>query len=350
MSTVKISGRAVGLNQRPYLIAEMSGNHNGSLERALQIVEGAARAGADAVKIQTYTADTMTIDSREPGFVIEDERSLWQGRTLYDLYEEAHMPWEWHEPIFDLASKRGIAAFSSPFDESAVEFLERLKVPAYKIASFENVDLPLIRRVAETGKPVIISTGMASVAEIGEAVETARGAGCHQLLLMKCTSNYPADPEDSNMRTIPHLRELFGCEVGISDHTPGVGVALAGVALGASAIEKHVTIDRDDGGVDAEFSLNLDELKVLREESERAWRSLGAVAYGPSKDERRSLQFRRSLYVVEGVRRGEPLTRENVRAIRPGLGMQPKLYGLILGRRAARDIKRGTPLSWDLIE
>jgi pseudaminic acid synthase len=350
MSTVKIAGKTIGLEDRPYLIAEMSANHNGSLERALKIVRGAAEAGADAVKLQTYTADTMTIDSRGPGFVIDDDRSLWRGRTLYDLYHEAHMPWEWHEAIFDLAEKLGVTAFSTPFDESAIEFLERLSAPAYKIASFENIDLPLIRLAAETGKPVIISTGMASIAEIGEAVETAKAAGCEQLVLMKCTSNYPADPRDANLRSIPYLRKGFHCEVGISDHTPGIGASVAAVALGASVIEKHVTLDRNDGGVDAEFSLSLEELRNLRDESERAWRSLGAVVCGPSDGERRSLQFRRSLYVVEDIKQGELFTRQNTRAIRPGFGMRPKSYETILGRRASRDIARGTPLSWDLIE
>jgi len=291
----------------------------------------------------------MTLDLAEREFVIDDPASLWAGRSLYDLYREAHTPWEWHAPIFERARARGLVAFSTPFDATAVDFLETLDVPCYKIASFENVDLPLIRKVATTGKPIIISTGLATLAEIAEAVAAARGAGCRDLVLLKCTSAYPASPADSHLRTIPHLRTAFGCEVGLSDHTLGVGAALAAVALGATVIEKHVTLRRADGGVDSAFSLEPHELKQLVEDGERARLALGEVRYGPSANEVNSLRFRRSLYVVRDVPRGQVFTRENVRAIRPGLGLPPKHFEQVLGRRAARDIAAGTALAWDLI-
>lgn len=347
---INIAGREIGTHTRPYLIAEMSGNHNRSLERALAIVDAAAAAGADAIKLQTYTADTMTLDLAEREFLIDDPKSLWAGRTLYDLYREAHTPWDWHAPIFERAKSRGLVAFSTPFDASAVDFLESLRVPLYKIASFENTDLPLIRRVAATGKPMIISTGLATIAEIAEAVAAARGAGCRHLVLLKCTSAYPASPADSHLRTIPHLRAAFGCEVGLSDHTLGNGAALASIALGATVIEKHVTLSRADGGVDSAFSLEPAELKQLVADAERARLALGDVHYGPGPNEINSLRFRRSLYVVRAVGRGEPFTRENVRAIRPGLGLPPKHFDSVIGRCAARDIVAGTALAWDLID
>jgi N-acetylneuraminate synthase len=326
----------------------MSGNHNQSLARALEIVEAAARSGAAALKIQTYTPDTMTLDLDVGEFHISDPNSLWAGTSLFKLYAEAQTPWEWHEPIFDRARALGMIAFSTPFDATAVDFLESLQVPAYKIASFENTDIPLIRKVASTGKPMIISTGMASVAELDESVSAARAAGCRDLVLLKCTSTYPASPENTNIRTIPHLRTLFDCEVGLSDHTMGSGVSIAAVALGATVIEKHFTLKRADGGVDSTFSMEPDEMRSLVVDSERAWAALGAVNYGPTAAERKSLGFRRSLYVVQDMKAGEQFTIYNLRAIRPGNGLQPKYYTEILGRRVKEDVKRGTPLSWDL--
>lgn len=344
-----INGRKIGPDAPPFIIAEMSGNHNQSLERALEIVEAAAKAGAHALKLQTYTADTMTLDIAEGEFFINDANSLWKGSSLHRLYQEAYTPWEWHKPIFDRCRELGMIGFSTPFDASAIDFLESLDVPAYKIASFENTDLPLIRRVAATGKPMIISTGMASIAELDETVRAAREAGCEDLVLLKCTSNYPATPENTNIRTIPHMRDLFGCQVGLSDHTMGVGVAVASVALGATVIEKHFTLRRADGGVDSAFSLEPEELKSLVVETERAWQSLGKVSYGPTEREKASLKFRRSLYIAGDMQAGDVFSKENLRAIRPGLGLAPKYLDVILGRRVAKDIKSGTPLSWDLI-
>ncbi len=349
MHGITIGQRTVGSEHPPFIIAEMSGNHNQSLDRALAIVEAAAKAGAHALKLQTYTPDTMTIDLDEREFHIDDPDSLWEGTSLYELYARAHTPWEWHEPIMKRAQELGLIAFSTPFDATAVDFLEELNVPAYKIASFENIDLPLIRKVAQTGKPIIMSTGMASVAELDEAVRAAREAGCQDIVLLKCTSSYPASPEQTNIRTIPHLRELFGVQVGLSDHTLGIGVAVASVALGATVIEKHFTLSRADGGVDAAFSLEPDEMKRLVEESKRAWQALGTVTYERTEKEKNSLQFRRSLYVVADMKAGERFTPENVRAIRPGLGLPPKYYDIVMGKEATHDIKRGTPVSWELI-
>ena len=339
----------LGRSTPPFVIAEMSGNHNQSLDRALAIVDAAADAGAHGLKIQTYTPDTMTIDIDEREFRISDPRSLWAGRSLYDLYGEARTPWEWHKPIFDRARERGMTAFSTPFDATSVEFLESLNVPCYKVASFENTDLPLIRQVAATGKPLIISTGMATVAELAETVAAAKDAGATDLVLLKCTSTYPATPEDTNLLTIPHLRELFGCEVGVSDHTMGVGVAVAGVALGASVIEKHFTLSRADGGVDSAFSLEPTELAQLVAETTRAWQAIGHVTYGPTAAEQNSLQYRRSLYVVKDLKAGDSLSRDNVRSIRPGLGLSPKYLERVLGRKVTRDVPRGTALTWSLI-
>lgn len=346
---MKIADRILGAGHRPYLIAEMSGNHNRSLDRALDIVSAAADSGADAVKLQTYTADTMTIDSRAPGFVIDDSKSLWNGRQLYELYDEAHTPWEWHAPIMEHAAKRGVHCFSSPFDASAVDFLEKLGAPAYKIASFEMTDLPLVRKVAATGKPMIISSGMASLAEIDEAVRAARGEGNEQICVLKCTSTYPATPENTNIRTIAHMREAFNCEIGLSDHTMGTGVAVASVAFGAVLIEKHFTLRRADGGVDSAFSLEPDEFLRLREECDRAWQALGAVTYGGTEAEKDSRAFRRSLYVTEDLAAGDVLTPGNLRAIRPGFGLPPKHYDVLLGRRVNRAVPRGTPVHWDLL-
>ena len=342
--------RRVGLSHAPLVIAELSGNHNRSLERALELIDAAANAGAHAVKLQTYTADIMTLDVRRDGFVIEDPSSLWLGRSLHELYAEAHTPWEWHAPLFARARERGMECLSTPFDASAVAFLEQFDPPAHKIASFELTDLELIAVTAKTGRPLIISTGMATVAEIDTAVRTARANGATEIVLLKCTSTYPASPANSNTATIPHLRALFGTETGISDHTPGIGVAVGAVALGASVIEKHLTLRRADGGVDSAFSLEPEELRALVVESERAWLGRGTVAYGPSNAERPSLQFRRSVYVARDVRRGEIFTEENLRVIRPGYGLEPRFFRQVLGRRAAADTEKGTPLSWELIE
>jgi pseudaminic acid synthase len=347
---INIAGRKIGGDQPPFVIAEMSGNHNQSLERALEIVEAAARTGAHALKIQTYTPETMTLDLDEREFRITDKNSLWQGTSLYKLYGEASTPWAWHQPIFDRAREMGMVPFSTPFDSTAVEFLESLNVSCYKIASFENTDLPLIQRVAATGKPMIISTGMATVAELDETVRTARDAGCKDLILLKCTSTYPATPENTNLLTIPHLQTLFNCEVGLSDHTMGIGVSVASVALGASVIEKHFTLNRNDGGVDSAFSMEPDEMSSLVLESERVWRALGVISYGPTEAEKKSLQYRRSLYIVEDIAAGEALTEKNLRAIRPGLGLAPKYLQIFLGKTITRDAKRGTALTWDLLK
>ncbi len=327
----------------------MSGNHNQSLDRALAIVDAAAKAGAHALKLQTYTADTMTLAINEGEFFISDEASLWKGKNLHDLYAMAYTPWDWHEPIMRRAKENGMLCFSSPFDETAVDFLESLDVPAYKIASFENVHLPLIKKAASTGKPVIISTGMATVSEIDDAVRTARGAGCRDLALLKCTSTYPATPANSNVLTIPHLRTLFGCEIGLSDHTMGIGASVAAVAHGATVIEKHFTLSRADGGVDGAFSLEPAEMASLVVETERAWQSLGEINYGPSEAEAASLVFRRSVYVAQDLAAGDTLTRDNLRCVRPGLGLPPKFYEMLLGRRVKVAVRKGTPMSWDLL-
>lgn len=347
---MRIANRRIGQNAPPFIIAEMSGNHNQSLERALEIVEAAARTGAHALKIQTYMPDTMTLDLDEREFHISDPNSLWAGTSLYKLYGEAYTPWEWHKPIFDRARELGMIPFSTPFDDTAVDFLESLDVPCYKIASFENTDLPLVRRVAATSKPLIISTGMASVAELDETVRAAHEAGCKDLILLKCTSTYPATAVNTNILTIPHLRELFGCEVGLSDHTMGVGVSVASVALGATVIEKHFTLSRADGGVDSSFSMEPTEMAQLVMETERAWQALGQVSYGPTEVEKKSLQYRRSLYVVQDLKAGDVLTSANVRAIRPGLGLPTKYLEHVLGRSVKQDVKRGTGLGWALLE
>lgn len=346
---MKIDERDIGQGSPPFIIAEMSGNHNQSLERALEIVEVAAETGVHGLKLQTYTADTMTIDVKADGFRIDDPGSLWSGRTLYELYQEAHTPWDWHGPIFKRARELGIIPFSAPFDETAVDFLESLDSPCYKVASFENTDIALIRKVASTGKPIIISTGMASIAELDDAVRAAREAGAKDIVLLKCTSAYPSTPKAANIATIPHMRELFSCEVGLSDHTMGIGVAVASVILGATVIEKHFTLRRADGGVDSSFSLEPDEMAALVTETERAWQSIGHVTYGATKADEKSKAFRRSLYFVEDVNAGDELTPKNVRAIRPGFGLSPGELPQILGRKAARDVKRGTPLSWDML-
>lgn len=346
---IKIGHKEIGRHTKPFIIAEMSGNHNQSLERALHLVELAAEAGVDALKLQTYTPDTITLDVHTGEFFIQDNVNIWKGNSLYNLYKEAYTPWEWHQEIFNKAKELGLLAFSSPFDETAVDFLETLDVPAYKIASFENVDIPLIRKVARTGKPIIISTGMATAAELDEAVRAARAEGNHQIVLLKCTSTYPATPANSNLATIPHMRDLFGTEVGLSDHTMGVGVSVAAVTLGATVIEKHFTTSRTDGGVDSAFSMEPHELKMLVEETERAWQSLGQIQYGPTEAEKDSTKFRRSLYIGEDLKAGDVLTEENLRNVRPGLGLPTKYYNLVLGKTVKQDVKKGTPLSWELL-
>jgi N-acetylneuraminate synthase len=346
---MNIGRHPVGRGHPPVIIAELSANHNGSLDHALAVVDAVAAAGAHVLKLQTYTADTITLDVDRPEFRIDTPGSLWQGRTLYDLYQEGSTPWEWHAPIAERCRERGLEWFSSPFDFTAVDLLEELDAPAYKIASFEIVDIPLVRRVARMGRPVVMSTGMATLEEIDAAVTAAREAGCHDLVLLQCTSTYPATPETSNLATIPHLARAFDCPVGLSDHTLGIGVPLAAVGLGAVLIEKHVTLDRSDGGLDAAFSLEPDELRELVEGSTLAWQAVGEVSYGPLPAERASLEHRRSLYVTEDLRAGDELTPANLRSIRPAAGLPPRYLDDLLGRRVGRDVARGTPASWDLL-
>lgn len=350
MKDIKIGNLLVGSDHKPMVIAEMSGNHNQSLDRAKSIIDAAAKAGAHAIKLQTYTPDTMTIDHHGGLFTIDDKDSLWAGRNLYDLYEEAHTPWDWHKPLFDHAKKQGLEIFSTPFDSTAVDFLEDLGVDAYKVASFENTDLPLLRYVAQTGKPVIMSTGLASISDLDDAVNTLRKNGCKDLILLKCTSSYPASPKNTDLLTIPHMSQLFQCQVGLSDHTGGIGAAIGAVALGATVVEKHFTLSRADGGVDAAFSLEPDELKSLVIESERVFQALGKVNYGVQEVEKKSLRFKRSIYVVKDIAVGEKLTHENIRIIRPGDGLKSKFMDEVIGRMAAKELHRGTPMSWDLIK
>ena len=346
---IKIDNFQISKNSVPFTIAEMSGNHNQSLDRALEIVEAVAKSGAHALKLQTYTPDTMTLDLKEGDFLITDEKSLWKGHTLYDLYRKAHTPWEWHKPIFDRARELGLIVFSTPFDDTAVDFLENLDVPCYKIASFENTDIPLIEKVASTGKPMIISTGMATIAELDETVRTARENGCRDIILLKCTSTYPATPENTNLMTIPHMRELFECEVGLSDHTLGIGVSVASVAIGATVIDKHFTLRREDGGVDAAFSLEPHEMKTLINETRRAWQAMGKISYGATESEKKSMVFRRSLYITQDLKPCDLLTRENLRSVRPGHGLKPKYYDIMLGKKVSKNVKKGTPVNWDLL-
>ena len=321
----------------------------GTLDRALEIVDAAAKSGAHGLKLQTYTPDTMTLDLNEGEFFISAENNLWKGRSLYELYQEAHTPWEWHKPIFERARELGLLVFSTPFDDTAVDFLEDLESPCYKIASFENIDIPLIRKVALTGKPMIISTGMATIAELDETVRTAREYGCNDIILLKCTSTYPATPENTNLQTIPHMQDLFNCEVGLSDHTLGIGASIASVTLGATVIEKHFTLSRAEGGVDAAFSLEPDEMRLLVEESKRAWQALGRIIYGPTEAEKKSMIFRRSLYITQNLKAGDVLTKENIRSIRPGHGLPPKYLDVVLGKKVAMDVKKGTPVSWQIV-
>lgn len=343
MKDIKIAHHTIGVNHSPFIIAEMSGNHNQSLDRALEIVDAAALAGAHAIKLQTYTADTITMKG---AYTINDENSLWNGKELHDLYKQAYTPWEWHKPIFERAKEKGLIAFSSPFDETAVDFLESLNVPAYKIASFENTHLPLIRKVAQTGKPVIISTGVSSISDIDETVRLLRNEGCENFVLLKCTSTYPATPENTNILTIPHLSQLHNCLVGLSDHTMGIGVSVAAVALGARIIEKHFTLRRADGGVDSTFSLEPEELKALVIETHNAFLSLGEIRYGVQKAEEKSKFFKRSIYVAKDIAIGEIFTNENLKIIRPGDGLAPKFIDDIIGLPSKNNLKQGSPLTF----
>lgn len=349
MNDIQFAGITVGNNHKPFVIAEMSGNHNQSLERALSIIDAAADAGAHAIKLQTYTPDTLTIDVSHGEFFISDPKSLWEGKNLYELYKEAYTPWEWHKALFDRAKQRGIFCFSTPFDDSAVDFLESLDMPVYKIASFENNHLPLLKKIAQTHKPVIMSTGISTLADIEIAVKTLRENRCRDLILLKCTSTYPATPENTNILTIPHMANLFDCHVGLSDHTMGVGTAVAAVALGARVIEKHFTLDRSEGGVDSAFSMEPAEFKVLIEETERAFLSLGKVTYGILKDEEKSLGFKRSVYVIADMEAGEEFNQSNIRIIRPGHGLAPKYFEMLLGKKINKSVKKGTALTFDLI-
>lgn len=344
-NTIIIDNRNIGLGNPPFIIAEMSGNHNQSLDRALDIVEAAAKSGAHALKLQTYTADTMTLDVQDGDFFINDSNSLWKGHSLHRLYQKAYTPWEWHKPIFEKCKELGLICFSTPFDETAVDFLEKLNVPCYKIASFENNHTPLIKKVAQTGKPIILSTGMASVSELEDAVKTIKATGNEQIVLLKCTSAYPATAADANILTIPHMKDLFETQVGLSDHTLGLGVAIASVVLGATVIEKHFTISRAESGVDSAFSLEPDELKNLVIESKRAWQSLGKVTYGVSKNEKESKQFRRSIYVSKDIKAGEILTKDNIKIVRPGFGLEPKYFEELLGKTVNCNLKKGCPFS-----
>jgi pseudaminic acid synthase len=349
MNDINLEGRLIGPNHPPFIIAEMSGNHNQSLERALEIVESAAKAGVHALKIQTYTADTMTLNIDNKDFKIEDKNSLWNENNLYKLYQQAYTPWEWHKPIFERCRKLGLIPFSTPFDETAVDFLEELNPPMYKIASFENNDIPLIKKVASTGKPMIISTGMATLAELDETVRSARDAGCKNIILLKCTSTYPASPKNTNISMIPHMQELFNCQIGLSDHTMGTAVSVASVALGATVIEKHFTTSRADGGVDAAFSMEPNEMQALVADTEKAWQALGHITYGPTEEEHKSMKFRRSIYIVKDIKAGDILTKENLRVIRPGYGFAPKYYEHLLGKKVDKEIKAGTPADWSIL-
>lgn len=346
INEIKIKNKIIGKGHKPFIVAEMSGNHNQSLERALAIVDAAANAGADAVKLQTYTADTMTMKGIN---TINDDKSLWHGQELHALYQEAYTPWEWHQHIFRRSEQKGLICFSSPFDSTSVELLESLNAPAYKIASLENTDHPLLKRVAKTGKPVIMSTGASTIADIDESVKILINAGCKELVLLKCTSAYPTSPKNANLVTIPHLRDLYNCPIGLSDHTMGIGVAIASVALGAVLVEKHFTLSRADGGVDSAFSMEPDEMKSLVIESERAWQSLGYVQYGIQKEEETSALYKRSIYISENIKSGDLFSEKNLKIIRPGNGLAPKYYDSIIGKKAREDIKQGTPLSWNLI-
>jgi pseudaminic acid synthase len=349
-SEITIGSRKIGPKHPPFIVAEISGNHNGSLENAFKLVDEAKKAGVHAIKLQTYTPDTITLDVREGEFLVSHPKSLWKGRNLYDLYQEAHTPWDWHKPIFDRCKKLGLIAFSTPFDETAVDFLEELNVPCYKIGSLEIVDLPLIKKAAQTGKPMIISIGAATLAETGEAVEVARQAGCKNLILLKCNKVYPAQPIDSHINTLPHLAACFNTLVGISDHTLSLGVAIASVALGSCLIEKHFTFSRAAGGVDSAFSLEPAEFKTLVEESKNAWEALGKIQYDPLESEKPEIAFRPSLYFVEDIAAGEVVQSHHVRSVRPGKGLPPKEFDHVIGLKLLMSVKKGTPVSWEVFK
>ena len=350
INSIRIGNHIISENSKPLFIAEMSGNHNQSLIRALSIVDKAAQVGANIIKLQTYTPDTMTLDLKNNDFKIRDKKSLWYNRTLFELYTRGHTPWKWHEKIIKKAKRKKIQCISTPFDESSVDFLEKLKVPAYKIASFENINIPLITKVAKTKKPIIISTGMATISELHESINLIRKHGNNKIILLKCTSTYPASPKDSNVLTIPHMKKLFNCHVGLSDHTLGIGAAIAAISHGAKIIEKHFTLNREDGGIDSAFSLEPHEMEMLVKESKVAWESLGKTQYGPTVSERKYLQFRRSLYVSKNVKKGEIINKNNIKNIRPGKGLPPKNLSVVLGKKFSKNIKIGTPLNWGLIK
>lgn len=347
MHSIKVGNRKIGPNEEPFIIAEMSGNHNGSKERAIEIIKSAAATGVDCLKFQTYTADTMTLDCHKPDFVINDEKSLWDGRQLYDLYKEAHTPWEWHEELFQVANDHGVIAFSSPFDETAVDFLNDLGVPMFKVASFEITHLPLIRKIGKTGKPVIISTGMASMDEIETAIQTAKEGGTDDIIILKCTSQYPANASDANLETISDMADRFGVQVGLSDHTLGIGVGIAAIGYGATVIEKHFTIDRSEGGVDSEFSMEPQEMKMLKEETSRAWHARGKVHYDGTANEQKSKQFRQSIYPTRDIAVGELFSADNLKICRPGLSLSPSNWESLLGKPAKRAIEMGERLNKD---
>ena len=338
---IKIDNRKIGKKFKPFVVAEMSGNHNQSIKKAIKIIDKAAECGVDAVKIQTYTADTLTIDSDKDDFKIKDKNSLWKNQTLYQLYKKAYTPWEWHKKIFLHCKKKNLICFSSPFDETSVDFLQNFNVPAYKIASFEINNIPLIEKIAKKRKPMVISTGLANLKEINEVVKTAYKNGCKKIILLKCTSSYPAEPEDSNIATIKDLINRFNCEVGISDHTKGIGVSIAAISQGATFIEKHFTLDRKKGGVDAEFSLEPDEMRQLVIESKRAWQSLGKIFYGSTKSEEKSIKFRKSIYAIKDINKNDKFTRENIKIIRPGFGLEPKYFNKIIGKLSNKNLKKG---------
>ena len=342
--TIKIGTKKIGKDQRPFIIAEMSGNHNQSLDRALKIVEAAKQCGCDAIKLQTFTANTLTMNSKRKEFLVSNKKNLWKGFTLYDLYKKASMPWDWHKIIFKKCKELNLIAFSTCFDESSVDFLDSLDVPAYKIASFENIHHPLLKKVAATGKPILMSTGMATLKELEESVNIIRESGCNDIILLKCTSSYPAKPKYANLKTIPHLAQHFDCEVGLSDHTLGIDVSIASIALGARIIEKHFTLDRSDGGVDASFSIEPSEMKQLVDQAKKTFAALGKVQYGPTLNEKNNLQYRPSIYTVKDIQAGEKFTKNKIKIIRPGNGLAPKHYESILGTKALRTINKGTPL------
>lgn len=348
MENLKINGREIGKSAPSYIIAEMSGNHNGDIRRALEIVEAAAKAGVDAIKLQTYTADTITLNCNNKYFQTQ-KGSLWEGRTLYDLYGEAYTPWEWHKPLMDKAGELGLTCFSTPFDFTAVDFLEELDTPAYKIASYEIQDIPLVRKVAETGKPVIMSTGIATLADIYAAVEACREVGNEQIILLKCTSAYPSPYEEMNLNVIPHMKQTFGCVCGLSDHTLGTEVAVASAALGAEVIEKHLTLKRADGGVDAAFSMEPEEFADMVRQIRNIEKAKGQVTYELTEKQKEGRQFGRSLFIAEDISEGSEFTKENIRSVRPAAGLATKHYESVLGRKASCDLKKGTPLSWEMI-